>query len=58
MSKIQIRVASYVLKEHFGDLVENVATQLLHKGRQTLREVAAETKLGKEEVYRSGLTFH
>ncbi|XP_072166937.1 DNA-directed RNA polymerase III subunit RPC3-like [Diadema setosum] len=50
MSAVQIKLASLVIAEHFGDVVENVCTYLLKYGSNSLRVVIAETKLRADQV--------
>ena len=50
MSAVQKRLASYILKEHFGDIVERVGTYLTRKGARTLKDIVSETKLKKGQV--------
>ena len=50
MSSVQIRLASYILKDHFGENVEKIVVYLLHKGRRNLREIVLATKLEKSLV--------
>eukprot|EP00794_Sanderia_malayensis_P009936 gene9936-10956_t len=48
MSNVQIRTASCILKEQFGENVEKVVVYLLRKGRKSLRDVTLNTHLDKD----------
>ena len=56
MSAVQKRLASYILKEHFGDIVETVGSYLIQKGARPLRDIVSETKHKKEQVSLSKFT--
>ena len=53
MSKQQVRLASLLLEEAFGGLVETVGTHLLKHGASNLGEIAKGTGLKMNQV-----TFH
>ena len=53
MSIQQRRVASQILKEHFGEVVEKVGTYLVAKGPRPLRDVIRETGLSREQVQKA-----
>lgn len=50
MSNIEIRLASFIVKEHFGENVAKVVVDLLHKGRKNLISICHDTNLSKELV--------
>lgn len=50
MSTVQKRLAIYVLREHFGDIIEAVGSYLVQKGARSLRDIVFDTKLKKEQV--------
>lgn len=50
MSTVQKRLASYILREHFGDIVEAVGSYLVQKGARSLKDIIFDTKLKKEQV--------
>lgn len=47
----QLQVASNILLDHFGELVEKVVSCLLSIGSQSLREIINSTKLRPNEVF-------
>ncbi|XP_048584194.1 DNA-directed RNA polymerase III subunit RPC3 [Nematostella vectensis] len=53
MTAIRKRLASYILREHYGDIIEAVGNYLISKGARTLREIIHETKLKPEQVQKS-----
>ncbi|XP_031566026.1 DNA-directed RNA polymerase III subunit RPC3-like [Actinia tenebrosa] len=53
MTTVQRRLASYILREHFGDIVETVGSYLVQKGARSLREIIFDTKLKKEQVQKA-----
>ena len=53
MSAVQKLLASHILEEHFGSLVEKVGTCLVARGHQTLRDVVRDTGLATEEVQKA-----
>lgn len=50
MSVQQKRVASFILKEHYGEIVEKVGTYLVAKGPRPLRDIIRDTKLTQDQV--------
>lgn len=53
MSVQQKRVASLILKEHYGEIVEKVGTYLVAKGPRPLREIIQDTKLTRDQIQKS-----
>ncbi|KAK2563047.1 DNA-directed RNA polymerase III subunit RPC3 [Acropora cervicornis] len=53
MSVQQKRLASLILKEHYGEVVEKVGCYLVAKGPRPLRDIIRETKLSRELVQKS-----
>eukprot|EP00128_Syssomonas_multiformis_P011588 Colp12_sorted_trinity150504_noHs@967 len=53
MSPEEVRLASYMVKEHFGDVVQEIAKCLLEKGRQHIRNLISLTKLQRAQVQSS-----
>ena len=51
MSKQQVRVASLLLREGFGSLVEEVGTHLLKHGASSLAEIIQATGLKTNQVH-------
>ena len=54
MSKQQVRVASLLLDEGFGSLVEQVGTHLLKHGASNLGEIVQGTGLKRNQVEKIG----
>lgn len=50
MSSVEIRLSSFILKDHFGENVEKIVVYLLHKGRKSLRSICSDTDLDKNLV--------
>lgn len=50
MSVQQRRVASLILKEHYGEVVEKVGTYLVAKGPRPLRDIIRDIKLTRDQV--------
>jgi len=50
MSNIEIRLANFIVKEHFGENVAKIVVDLLHKGKKNLRTICHDTSLNKELV--------
>ena len=50
MSVQQKRLASLILKEHYGQVVEKVGTYLVAKGPRPLRDIIRDTKLTRDQV--------
>ncbi|XP_072038379.1 DNA-directed RNA polymerase III subunit RPC3-like [Amphiura filiformis] len=50
MSAIEVQVASRILKEHYGDIVDKVCTQLIKYGSTPLRPLAQELSLKVDQV--------
>eukprot|EP00126_Sphaerothecum_destruens_P008632 Sdes_comp20285_c0_seq1m13862 len=44
------RLACFILKEHFGSVVEQIAKVLLSRGRKSIRELIQETKLPRSQI--------
>jgi len=57
MSKQQVRVASLLLREGFGSLVEEVGTHLLKHGASSLAEIVQATGLKKNQVHLQKFPF-
>lgn len=53
MSVQQKRVASIILKEHYGEIVEKVGTYCIAKGPRPLRDIIRDTKLPREQVQKA-----
>ena len=53
MSKQQVRLASLLLEEAFGDQVEGVGTYLLKNGASNLGEISKGTGLQMSKVKKS-----
>ena len=53
MSVQQKRVAAFILKEHYGEIVEKVGTYLFAKGPRPLRDIIHDTKLSRDQVQKS-----
>ena len=53
MSAAQKCLASHILKEHFGELIEKVGAYLVGKGPRSLKEGIQETGLKKDEVQKA-----
>ena len=67
MSLCKINVCKLILRDHFGELTEQVGLFLLKKGSCTLRYISTETKLKTDQVRLhvvqrffslSGITLH
>ena len=50
MSATQLRLASHVLKEHYGEIVEKVGINILRKGWTTIASIREETSLPISKV--------
>ena len=50
MSKIQAVLASHIISEHFGDLVNKVSAFLLQSGQRYLRDICKEVQGTRDEV--------
>ena len=50
MSRSKSTLASRIIREHFGDIVEKISSYLLQSGRKSLREICKELTISKEEV--------
>ena len=50
MSPQQVRVASLLLEETFGQLVERVGTHLVRHGALTMAEIVKGTRMKQTEV--------
>ena len=50
MSNIEIRLAKFIVKDHFGDNVAKIVVDLLHKGRKTLKNICHDVNLDKNLV--------
>ena len=53
MSVQQKRVASLILKEHYGEVVEKVGSYCIGKGPRPLRDIIRDTKLSREQVQKA-----
>lgn len=53
MSVQQKRVASLILKEHYGEIVEKVGTYCIAKGPRPLRDIIRDTKLTRDQVQKA-----
>lgn len=53
MSASQLRLASFILKEHFGEIVEEVGLYILRKGWTTLAGLKQETSLNIAKIKRA-----
>ena len=51
MSQQQVRLASLLLGEGFGSLVEKVGTHLLKHGASSFSNIVQGTKLKRNQVY-------
>ena len=60
MSKQQVRLASLLLEEAFGDQVQAVGTYLLHHGASNLGEISNGTglQINKVNSYSATLVIH
>lgn len=56
MSRSKSALASKIIKEHFGDIVEKISSFLVQSGRKTLGEIFRGLPLTKEEV-KKGLSI-
>ena len=54
MSNQQVRVASLLLQENFGDLVESVGSYLLKHGVTPMTDIIKNTGLKRNQVCREG----
>ena len=52
MSVQQKRLASLILREHYGEVIEKVGTYLVAKGPRPLRDIIRDTKLTRDQVQR------
>ena len=50
MSRSRSTLASKIIKEHFGDIVEKISSYILQSGRKTLGEICKNLNISKEEV--------
>ena len=50
MSVPQKRLASFILKEHYGETVEEVGLYLVAKGPRNLREIVEYSGFKKDQV--------
>lgn len=50
MTQVEIKLASLLLGEHFGEIVEKVGTHLVRAGGQPLRMIAHEVGLPLDQV--------
>jgi len=53
MSKVKSHLAHYIIKEHFGDIVEKVTAYLICEGEKSLKDIVRNTTLSNEEVKKS-----
>ncbi|XP_061572888.1 DNA-directed RNA polymerase III subunit RPC3 [Cololabis saira] len=53
MTAQEVRLCGLLLREHFGELVEKVATHLLRSGAQSLRTIVHETGISVDLVKKS-----
>lgn len=53
MSVQQKRVASLILKEHYGEVVEKVGSYCIGKGPRPLRDIIRDTKLPRDQVQKA-----
>lgn len=53
MTTQEVRLCGLLLREHFGEVVEKVGTQLLRNGAQNLRSIVHETGLSVDLVKKS-----
>ncbi len=50
MSALELQLASKILKEHYGDIVDKVCSQLIQYGAMPLRSLAQELALKVDQV--------
>jgi len=50
MSKVKGLLASQIVKEHFGELVEKISSYLIQNGRRTLKDIVVSLRISREEV--------
>lgn len=50
MAKVKSILASHIIKEHFGDIIEKVASYLIQNGQKPLKDICKSLALEKEEV--------
>ncbi|XP_020665898.3 DNA-directed RNA polymerase III subunit RPC3 [Pogona vitticeps] len=50
MSQAEIKLASLLLREHFGEIVEKIGTHLIRMGGQPLRMIAHDTGMSLDQV--------
>ena len=50
MAKIQAVLASHIISEHFGELVNKVSALLIQNGPRYLRDICKEIQGTREEV--------
>ena len=53
MSVQQKRVASLILKEHYGEVVEKVGSYCIGKGPRPLRDIIRDTELPRDQVQKA-----
>ncbi|XP_028399023.1 DNA-directed RNA polymerase III subunit RPC3-like [Dendronephthya gigantea] len=53
MSATQLRLASWILKDHYGEIVANVCLQILRSGWATLASIIKETALPMSKIKRA-----
>ncbi|XP_057308566.1 DNA-directed RNA polymerase III subunit RPC3-like isoform X1 [Hydractinia symbiolongicarpus] len=53
MSKAKGTLASYIIKEHFGEIVEKTVTYLIKNGSRSLRDIFNSVHLNREEIKKS-----
>ena len=51
MSKTEVRLCSLILREHYGEIVDKVGTNLLKNNCTPLRIIVNETKLKHDQVF-------
>ncbi|XP_066917315.1 DNA-directed RNA polymerase III subunit RPC3-like [Clytia hemisphaerica] len=56
MSRSKNTLASRIIREHFGDIVEKISSYLLQSGRKSLREICKDLTLSREEI-KKGLSI-
>lgn len=50
MTQAEIKLASLLLHEHFGEIVERIGTHLIRMGGQPLRMIAHNTTMSLDQV--------
>ena len=50
MSDIQVRLAGLIIRDHFGENVEKIIINLLHKGRRSLRDIVQDINMERNMV--------